>query len=112
MSRVRGQLAEDRALRFLEQQGLKLVLRNYACRFGEIDLVMSEGEQLVFVEVRSRRYNSYGGAAASVGLAKQHKLWRTAEHYLLSIRRQPVCRFDLVAIDGPALSWLRDVISR
>ena len=50
-----GRLAEDRALVYLQQQGLVCVTRNYACRYGEIDLVMSDGPLLVFVEVRMRR---------------------------------------------------------
>ena len=120
-TRARGQQAEDRALAYLQQQGLSLVVRNYACRFGEIDLVMQERQVLVFVEVRSRRRPGFGGAAASVNQAKQQRLWRTAEHYLMLRSRQarpeqsgdsPACRFDVVAIEGESLSWLRDVISR
>jgi putative endonuclease len=106
-----GRLAEDRALVFLQQQGLVCVTRNYACRYGEIDLVMSDGPLLVFVEVRMRKNSNFGGAAASVNAAKQQRLWRTAEHYLMRYRTQPACRFDLVAIDGDTLDWMRAVIN-
>ena len=111
-NRARGRQAEDRALDYLQQQGLSLVVRNYACRFGEIDLVMRERQCLVFVEVRLRRSAHFGGAAASVDHAKQHRLWRTAEHYLMRHAQRPACRFDLVAIDGEVLRWIRDVICR
>ena len=107
-----GRIAEDRALVYLEQQGLVCVTRNYACRYGEIDLVMSDGPQLVFVEVRMRKNSNFGGAAASVDTAKQRRLWRTAEHYLMRYRTPPACRFDLVAIDGGTLDWIRAVINR
>jgi len=107
-----GRLAEDRALVYLQQQGLVCVTRNYACRYGEIDLVMSDGALLVFVEVRMRKNSKFGGAAASVDTAKQRRLWRTAEHYLMRYRALPACRFDLVAIDGDALAWMCDVINR
>jgi putative endonuclease len=107
-----GRLAEDRALVYLQQQGLVCVTRNYACRYGEIDLVMNDGPLLVFVEVRLRKNSNFGGAAASVDSAKQQRLWRTAEHYLMQYRRQPACRFDLVAIDGDTLNWMRAVINR
>jgi len=106
-----GRLAEDRALVYLQQQGLVCVTRNYACRYGEIDLVMSDGPLLVFVEVRMRKNSNFGGAAASVNAAKQQRLWRTAEHYLMRYRTQPACRFDLVAIDGDTLDWMRAVIN-
>jgi putative endonuclease len=107
-----GKLAEDRALVYLQQQGLVCVTRNYACRYGEIDLVMNDGPLLVFVEVRMRKNSNYGGAAASVDAAKQRRLWRTAEHYLMRYRTLPACRFDLVAIDGDTLTWMRAVINR
>ncbi len=107
-----GKQAEDRALAYLQRQGLHLIERNYRCRFGEIDLVMRHATLLVFVEVRQRSRASHGDAAASVGPAKQQRLWRTAEHYLLRILRPPACRFDLVAIDGNSLRWIQDIISR
>ncbi len=112
MTMAPGRQAEDRALAYLQQQGLQLVTRNYSCRCGEIDLVMSDAAALVFVEVRSRSHARYGGAAASIGPAKQQRLWRTAEHYLMRMSQQPACRFDVVAIDGQALTWLRDVMCR
>ena len=109
---ARGQLAEDQALAYLQQQGLVLLDRNYRCRFGELDLVMQERQLLVFVEVRSRRSAAFGGAAASVVAVKQRRLWQTAEHYLMKYARPPVCRFDLVAIDAGVLHWMRDVLCR
>lgn len=111
MTTAQGKQAEDRALVYLRQQGLQLIVRNYRCRFGEIDLVMQDRSLLVFVEVRQRTHRRYGGAAASVGSVKQHRLWRTAEHYLMRLHRPPACRFDLVAIDGESLEWIRDILS-
>ena len=64
MSKSTGQFYEQQALVFLQQQGLQLVQQNYSCRFGEIDLVMREQQTLVFVEVKFRRSNQFGGAAA------------------------------------------------
>jgi putative endonuclease len=109
---MQGRMAEDRALVYLQQRGLVFVTRNYACRFGEIDLIMKEGDLLVFIEVRWRANRLFGGAAASIGLAKQQRLWRTAEHYLMRHPTLPACRFDVIAIDGDALSWMRSVITR
>ncbi|MBN8487242.1 MAG: YraN family protein [Burkholderiales bacterium] len=109
-----GAEAEDRALAHLQAQGLRLVERNY--RFaagrsragGEIDLILRERDgTLVFVEVRSRRSAAQGGAAASIGSAKQARIVRAAQHYLLRLAAPPRCRFDVVAIDGEQLHWLR-----
>jgi len=95
-----GQQAEQQALNFLQQQGLKLVARNYHCRQGEIDLIMNDQQTLVFVEVRYRKTQRYGSSAESVTAAKQKKIIHTAEHYLLHkvTTQTPACRFDVVAI--------------
>ncbi len=88
--------------------------RNYrvaagpGARAGEVDLVMRERDgTLVFVEVRCRSRTSHGGAAASVGLHKQRRLIHAARCFLLRFAAPPPCRFDVVAIDGERLEWLR-----
>ncbi len=105
-----GRLAEDRALAFLQGQGLQLVERNARSRRGEIDLVMRDGATLVFVEVRQRANSRFGGAAASIGAAKQARLWRCAQHFLCRYPVPPPCRFDAVCIDGTAMTWLRHIL--
>jgi putative endonuclease len=112
-SRVaQGTAAEDLACRYLETRGLKLVARNFRCRSGELDLIMRDGAQLVFVEVRSRRHSRYGTPAESVTRAKQQRLLRAAAFYLQRRRLDLPCRFDVVAIlqaDGePEMEWIRD----
>lgn len=108
-----GDQAEAQALAYLQAQGLHLECRNYRLAGGprqrgaEIDLVLRAPDgTLVFVEVRSRRSASHGGAAASVSLAKQKRIVRAAQHYLQRLATPPPCRFDVVAIDGGQLQWL------
>lgn len=105
-----GRLWERTARTHLERHGLALVEANFACRAGEIDLVMRERDTLVFVEVRQRAGRQHGGAAASITPAKIRRLVRAAQTYLLRFPRPPPCRFDVVAIDGGQLDWLRNVI--
>jgi putative endonuclease len=104
-----GRDAEARALAFLEQQGLILIEKNFRCRTGEIDLIMHDAQTLVFIEVRSRKDRRFGGAAASVGPVKQRRLWRSAAFYLLRFRKPPACRFDLVAIEGDDMRWMKNI---
>jgi putative endonuclease len=102
VNQARGRAAEDTALRFLEDRGLVLLERNYRCRMGELDLVMRDGDSLVFVEVRARGQAGFGGAAASVGRAKQRRLVAAARHFLMTHPRaaELPARFDVVAISG------------
>jgi putative endonuclease len=109
-----GSAGEDRALRYLREQGLQLIARNYRCRLGEIDLVMLDGKTLALVEVRYRSREDFGGAAASVTPRKQRSLILAAKH-LLATRaelRRLAARFDVVALDGrrenPEIRWIRN----
>ena len=106
-----GDAGEDAALAHLQQHGLTLVERNFCCRGGELDLVMRDGATVVFVEVRKRASSAFGGAADSVGPAKQARLVAAALTWLQRYRMPPACRFDVVAIDGGALTWLKNAIT-
>ncbi len=111
-----GGLQEQRALRFLREQGLSLVEANFHCGVGEIDLIMRDRQGcLVFVEVRYRRSDRYGSALETIGPVKQRRLRRAAQWYLQSKNwRHKFCRFDVVAITGQGalrqdkLEWVRD----
>ena len=107
-----GRQAEDLALEHLRDQGLQPVERNYRSRFGEIDLIMLDGSTLVFVEVRFRSSDRFGGALASVDHRKQMKLIQCARHYIADKNEQRCMRFDVVAISPDdaqhAIEWIAD----
>jgi len=109
-TRQRGNAAEDQALACLQAAGLKLLERNYRTPGrggGEIDLVMRDRDgTLVFVEVRSRASNAFGGAGASIGAVKQRRIVFAARHYLLRMSAPPPCRFDVVLVDA-SVQWLK-----
>ena len=109
-----GRLGEARAQRYLEARGMRVLERNYRVargrsRFGgEIDLILLDADgTLVFAEVRVRRGRMGGGAAASVDAAKRARLVYAARTYLARLPRVPPCRFDVVALDGDRIQWLR-----
>lgn len=105
---LRGKQQENRARAFLQQQGLQHRDSNYRCRHGEIDLIMQDGDTLVFVEVRFRRNPRFGGAAASIDRNKIRKIIKTGLHYLQQQKLDMACRFDVVAIDGDAApKWIQ-----
>lgn len=105
----KGREAEELALQFLIAAGLRLRSRNYACRLGEIDLILQDGDTLVFVEVRQRRSARFGSAAESITRGKQDKLIAAARHYLARERQMPACRFDAVLVDAHGrIEWIRD----
>ncbi len=106
-----GRAAEDAALAYLQRRGLTLVTRNWRWRGGEIDLILEEGDCLVFVEVRCRRPNAFADAAASIDRRKQRRLWQGAGLYLARHGERPA-RFDVVALTpaegGYRIEWLRN----
>ncbi len=113
-TRARGARVEALARDFLQQHGLAPIAANANYRDGELDLVMRDGDTLVFVEVRYRRSAGYGGGAASVDAGKRRKLVHAASRFLAAHREhaRAACRFDVIDASGdpeaPAFDWLRD----
>lgn len=108
---MKGSDAEQLAASYLQRHQLVLIEQNYCCRFGEIDLIMRENATLVFVEVRMRTSDVYGGAAASITPAKQKKVLRTARHYIAGTNAEPACRFDVVLLSGTNghdMEWIKN----
>lgn len=107
-----GAAAEDAALDHLLAQGLRLTERNFRCRFGEIDIIMRDGDTVVFVEVRLRRSFAFGGAGESITAAKRHRILTAARFYISRLRTLPACRFDVVlmAADGPPC-WIKNAFT-
>ena len=110
-----GSAAEQQALDHLLAQGLSLLARNWRCKRGELDLVMLDGDTVVFVEVRYRKNTQWGGALDSIDERKRQKLIFAAQYFLQRESRwaNSPCRFDVVAIEstpsGKAdLNWLKD----
>ena len=118
-SKAIGDQAEELAARFLELRGLKTVARNFRCRGGEIDLICRDGKALVFVEVRLRKNNAFGGAGASIHAGKQRRIILAAQHYLVMHDKTDCdCRFDCVLLNGNAkqplkqnIEWIRNAFS-
>lgn len=112
---VSGKLAEALAARYLERRGLVVIVRNFRCRGGEIDLVCRDGKVLVFVEVRLRRNVGFGGASASITSAKQRRIILAARHYLADCSGQDCdCRFDCVLLDEnseSSIEWIPDAFA-
>ncbi len=119
MSRRVGHFTEALAILFLSLRGLRIVGRNYMCSYGEIDLIALHRERrqplaLVFVEVRYRSSEIFGGAAESIDAHKQLRLIRSASHFVHTHQkysRLPI-RFDAVLMTWssrlPQLTWTKD----
>jgi putative endonuclease len=110
-----GREAEAFALQYLQQEGLSLIAQNWLCKRGELDLVMLDGDTVVFVEVRYRRHTGWGGALESVDVRKRKKLVIAAQLFLQTVSRwaDSPCRFDVIGINGnpgkePSFNWLKN----
>jgi putative endonuclease len=106
---LRGKSAEDQAYDYLIKQGLQPVCRNYRCKQGELDLVMTDRQALVIVEVRYRKSDFYGSASESVTTSKQGRIIAATQHYLSQSRIDCPLRFDVVAISGEGkIDWIKN----
>ena len=106
-----GSLTEERAAKYLTEQGITVLETNYRCRLGEADIVGREADgTVVFVEVKFRRSSSYGLPEEAVNTTKQNKIRRTALYYLTEHRlsQETAVRFDVVAMDSTEIRWYRD----
>ena len=109
-----GVAAEKSALKFLRSKGLKLLAQNYRCTYGEIDIIMCDDKQLVFIEVRYRKNQNFGGAISSVDVRKQRKIKMASEDFLRRNNKLHFggYRFDVCALSGETpnfkIDWLRD----
>ncbi|ABZ78609.1 protein of unknown function UPF0102 [Shewanella halifaxensis HAW-EB4] len=103
-----GQIAEHAARQYLQQRGLIFVEQNVRYRFGEIDIVMKDGSDWVFVEVKYRSASQYGGAVNSLSAAQAGRIRKAASHYIQLNRIDAICRFDVIAADPQGIQWIRD----
>jgi len=106
---IRGESAEEQAHKFLINKGLKPVCRNYRCKQGELDLIMTDHQTLVVIEVRYRKTDQYGSALESVTRAKQSRIIAATHIYLSSQKADRPIRFDVVAISGNGnVEWIQN----
>lgn len=106
----KGEGAEQLALTYLQTQGLLPLCSNFRCKFGELDLVMREGQTLVIVEVRYRQSEQFGGALASITRQKQARIIAATQHYvIINHLSQSAIRFDVVAVAGDnRINWIKN----
>lgn len=113
-SRAVGAAGEALARAHLEAAGLRLLAANVRYRVGELDLVLRDGDCVVFAEVRYRRGDAFGGGVSSVGAGKRRRLVAAAQAFLADHPElaKAACRFDVVALDGdaaaPRIEWIRN----
>jgi len=113
----KGEQGEAQALAYLQQQGLQLISQNYRCRSGEIDIIMQDGQELVFIEVKYRTSQQYGSAVEFFHPHKRRKFESAIQHYMLEHQLNPSLiahRIDIVGIDvlsnnNDKISWLKYV---
>lgn len=104
----KGRAGEDRAAKFLESQGYRVLARNVRLPGGEIDAVCLDGATLVVVEVKRRNSNAFGTALGAVGARKRARLRRVAADYAQIVAPSAKIRFDVVALDGDRLQLHRN----
>lgn len=96
-----GRWGEEQVAEDLRRKGVRILAKNYRCRFGEIDLIAEYDKYLCFIEVKLRKDASFMPARCAVDVRKQHRLRITANYYLISHATQLQPRFDVVEVYAP-----------
>ena len=109
----KGTWYEQKACKLLKNAGLSLLQKNYHCPFGEIDLIMRDKDEIVFIEVRGRTKTHFACALESIDSHKQKKLLKSAQHYLHTKNwiDKVNCRFDVVGFNEQKTTWIKDAFS-
>ncbi len=98
--KVLGRKGEKLVEKYLKKQGYKILERNYRTPFGEADIIAADGEEIAFIEVKTRESLSYGTPAEAVGKEKQHRYKKIAEFYWIRTGEEPNARFDVAEVYG------------
>ena len=112
---VHGNAGEEEACHFLTEQGFSIISRNFRYgKYGELDIVASRDSLIVFVEVKSRSGNAYGGGEYAISSRKKSTMRTVARHFLVMHpqydNRETTCRFDLITINDGNMQWIQDII--
>jgi len=103
-----GAEAEKRACLLLKKRGYEIVARNWRCRYGEIDIIARDGRTLVFVEVKARSGEGFGGPCGAVDAAKQRRIAATSALFLQETGCELPARFDVVTFASGSPTLYRD----
>jgi putative endonuclease len=107
-----GNEGEDKACEYLKKQGYKILARNYSAKTGEIDIIARRKNILVFVEVKTRADNAYGGALAALGASKQTKITKTALLYIKENKpRFDAIMFDIITLTDGRLGHIKNAFA-
>ncbi len=108
-----GRYGEEKAANYLVKQGMKILEKNYRCRYGEVDIIAKEKDTLVFVEVKTRKSSTYLSPFLAVNKHKQLQISKVALHYLLEKKLKEIpCRFDVVTVVDEQIQWIKGAFER
>jgi len=102
-----GRVGEQKAAEYLEKKGYKIIEKNYKTHVGEIDLIACDGQDIVFVEVKTRSSDAFGLPSEAVDSKKQEKYYKVADEYLLKTKKKDLSsRFDVIEIENGQINHI------
>jgi putative endonuclease len=105
---LKGKKGEDYAVKFLKKNGYQILERNYSAKTGEIDIIAEKDDAIIFIEVKTRSSDAYGAGFEAVTNAKQNKIIRTAQFYIMEKKLEKLCRFDVISIDDKDVTHIEN----
>ena len=111
--RRQGNKAEDQSAQYLKEKGYKILARNFSCKMGEVDIIAQDKQDtIIFVEVKQRKTNLFGGGLAAVNKAKQKRITLTAAAYIKKTKMPyTALRFDIITVTAGVLQHYENAFS-
>lgn len=103
-----GGAGENQAVNYLKKQGCKILKHNYKTPFGEADIILQDGEDTVFVEVKTRSSDAFGNPAAAVDYRKQKRYFDIARYYFTKVGAEENIRFDVIEVTKEGINWIKN----
>lgn len=110
-TRKTGDFYEEIVVRFLQNNGIKIIMKNYRCKMGEIDIIGEDRDTLVFFEVKYRKTNSYGTPFDAIDYRKQKQIIKVAKYFISGNKIDKFIRFDAIGITGSDIEWIKNAFS-
>ncbi len=106
-----GNFYEEAVIEYLSLYGIKIISKNFRCKFGEIDIIGQDKDYLIFIEVKYRKDERFGNPIEAVNETKRRTICKCASYYCLIHNISKPIRYDVIGVCGTEITWIKDAFT-